>query len=972
MFKRLSILALILFALPVLVFAQNKKQVMKKAPVIMEEPVSGSGNVTEYFYGGSDLTAGPNAATWIAVDTSANAFGGAIGALNPVAYDPSANVVAVVHRGKTTYALGSGELWYNISTDKGATWTRVPAGINAASSQRAGRYPSMAISNPTGGALSTTTALFSWPELNPAAFGWIGYGADQPVGAGTTFAGIFEGANDYSSQVPCWASDNSGWLFWASDVGTTGDARLDVWRTQDFQTIDKYTIPSTVFGDGGNVTMGGVSKNGVQYLGALGTYPDPNPANPIVSGWYPGHLKSTDNGATWTPKVCDFRLIPSLSRFDRLFDYKKGDTFVSYDADINVDANGYVHIVCSVTDTTIDNNTGVNAVVELIETASGWDGKVVFEGLEPNAYLGGPGLGQMGPCPYLAVNKDRDVFGIQWSNSTATSAFADVFFAYRTAAGNWSAPMNLTESPNINNTQHHLAPMLEKTGNNFTAFSMYGYVAGATGPYSDTTLATVVYMAAVPFTVSAAATADVTFKVDMGVQAFKGLFNPATEQVHVSGSFNGWNTTADQMTDPDGDTVYTITKNLTVGDTLTFKFHKGIGDPGYESVANRKYVVPGTSSTYSAWFNNDSTYRILTAVNFNFKCNMEFEIVSGRFNPATDTLSARGSFNGWNDSWKMTPSIGDPNIYEVTKPYNTFNSEVLGYKFAYKSGAVTSWESGGDRQYTVTRGNISSGSAVVPERAFNDLTLATITNFACTIKYTVNMTGAVSGVNGQPFTSVTDVRLCGANAPLKWPGGGWPTADSLLTIKLYDDGTNGDITANDKIWSRDVVFPKYSPLDVEYKYGANWGLPTNTGANDNEGGVGSNHWIKLGPNMISATVQNVWGTMASQTNPHPLVNIVLDVISELPGIPVTYDLAQNFPNPFNPSTSIRFSIPEAGVVTLKIFNLLGEEVATLVNEFKNAGNYNVQFDASKLTSGVYVYRISTGNFTTSKKMMLMK
>lgn len=967
MLKNLSVFLLILLAVPFLVLAQSNRQLVKKAPIIMEEPVS-SPNIPAYSFGSGDMVLKTSVATWIPVDTMANAFGPAIGALNPVAYDPGANVVAVVHRGYSTYAVGSGELWYNISTDRGQTWSRVPAGINTSNPTRLARYPSMAISNPTGGDLSSTIGLFSWPELNPSSFGFVGYGADQPIGAGSTFAGIDQGPPAYSSQVPSWASDNSAWMFWSSDNQT--DASIDIWRTQDFATIEKYTIPGSVWEDFGNATMGGVSHNGIQYLGMLGTYPDPNPASPIASGWYPGYVKSTDNGVTWTSKVCDFRTIPSLSRFDRLFDYKKGDTFVSYDADINVDKFGYVHIVCSVTDTTIDNNTGINAVVELYETASGWDGKVIFEGLEPNAYVGGPGLGQMGPAPYIAFNKDRDVLAVQYSNSTATSPFADVFLAYRSLTGEWSTPINLTESDNINNTQHHLAPTLAQTGNNFTAFSMYGYRTGATGPFTDTTLATTIYMAAVPFTVSAAQTVDVTFAVDMGVQTFKGLFNPATDAVKIAGTFNGWNNGADVMTDPDGDTVYTITKQFNPGENLEFKFIKGASD--WESIDNRTYTVPSVNSTYSAWFNNDSSYVILTPVNFTFSCNMEFEIVSGRFNPATDTLSARGSHNGWSNTWVMAPSISDPNVYEVTKSYNTFAGEVINYKFAYITGSGTNWESGDNRTYTVTGGNISSGQAVVPQRTFNDLTLANVTNAPCTIKFTVNMNGAISGINLQPLDPVTDVRLCGANPPLKWPAGGWPNSDSLLTIKLYDDGTHGDLVAGDKIWSRDVTFPQYSPLDVEYKYGANWGLPTNQGGNDNEGGVGNNHWIHMLPNMLSATVQNVWGTMATQANPHPLVNVVLGVANELPGIPETYALAQNFPNPFNPSTSIRFSIPEAGFVTLKIFSTLGEEVASVLSEYKNAGNYEVNFDASKLTSGVYIYKITSGNFTASKKMMLMK
>ncbi|RJP64325.1 MAG: T9SS C-terminal target domain-containing protein, partial [Ignavibacteriales bacterium] len=88
--------------------------------------------------------------------------------------------------------------------------------------------------------------------------------------------------------------------------------------------------------------------------------------------------------------------------------------------------------------------------------------------------------------------------------------------------------------------------------------------------------------------------------------------------------------------------------------------------------------------------------------------------------------------------------------------------------------------------------------------------------------------------------------------------------------------------------------------------------------------------------------------------------------------PSKFNLAQNYPNPFNPTTKINFSVVENGLVTLKVYNMLGQEVATLVNETLNAGVYNVDFDASQLTSGTYLYEITAGNFSSSKKMLLVK
>lgn len=95
---------------------------------------------------------------------------------------------------------------------------------------------------------------------------------------------------------------------------------------------------------------------------------------------------------------------------------------------------------------------------------------------------------------------------------------------------------------------------------------------------------------------------------------------------------------------------------------------------------------------------------------------------------------------------------------------------------------------------------------------------------------------------------------------------------------------------------------------------------------------------------------------------------------EKKAVPVVreYALGQNYPNPFNPVTNISYSLAKPGIVKMQVFNLLGNEVATIVNEYKNAGNHKISFDASSLPSGVYIYTIQSGGFRNAKKMTLLK
>lgn len=93
---------------------------------------------------------------------------------------------------------------------------------------------------------------------------------------------------------------------------------------------------------------------------------------------------------------------------------------------------------------------------------------------------------------------------------------------------------------------------------------------------------------------------------------------------------------------------------------------------------------------------------------------------------------------------------------------------------------------------------------------------------------------------------------------------------------------------------------------------------------------------------------------------------------ETKGLPFKYHLHQNYPNPFNPETRIQFELPQESAVQLVVFDLLGREVATLVNEFMKAGRYDVTFAATNLASGVYFYRLQAGTFNDVKRLLLLK
>ena len=109
-----------------------------------------------------------------------------------------------------------------------------------------------------------------------------------------------------------------------------------------------------------------------------------------------------------------------------------------------------------------------------------------------------------------------------------------------------------------------------------------------------------------------------------------------------------------------------------------------------------------------------------------------------------------------------------------------------------------------------------------------------------------------------------------------------------------------------------------------------------------------------------------WGNTSAVVN-------VTGIDEELVGLtPERFDLYNNYPNPFNPSTKIRYSISQTAFTTIKIYSILGEEVAALINEIKTPGIYEINFDGTELISGTYFYKLESGNLSQTKKMIILK
>ncbi|MXW63683.1 MAG: T9SS type A sorting domain-containing protein [Bacteroidetes bacterium SB0662_bin_6] len=440
-----------------------------------------------------------------------------------------------------------------------------------------------------------------------------------------------------------------------------------------------------------------------------------------------------------------------------------------------------------------------------------------------------------------------------------------------------------------------------------------------------------------------------------------------------------------------------------------------VGANGWEpdiDGGNRTFVIPEADTTlHWVYFGNtDPITSALVEGSVIFAVDTKpledinvFDLARG------DSLEVRGDFNGWN--------CGDPTLCQLLRVpgSTTFENPVvltlisgaeLSYKFyinfhdanfenafgvtTESQGGGFGWEepitrTGANRLFTFA--GTADQELDPPVQYFNDIADANIIPPGTSVELTmsVDMTSAVDPVTADPFVAGRDSVVVSFNDAIwrftmnlpRTDEDGWrndgrlylldPDGDNVYTATV----TIGGVTRND------IALGTYSGLQYKYQY---INPDAATESSEQGGGFGD-----LGRNRVRYIVPNAdgsWpasftfdtdmyqeeGLLPFEENP-ATVTSVEPVGAELP---TQVTLGANYPNPFNPVTTFEYAIDQAVHVTLKVYDTLGREVATLVDGVQQAANYQVRFDGTGLASGMYLYRLETPGQMLTRRMILMK
>jgi hypothetical protein len=205
-------------------------------------------------------------------------------------------------------------------------------------------------------------------------------------------------------------------------------------------------------------------------------------------------------------------------------------------------------------------------------------------------------------------------------------------------------------------------------------------------------------------------------------------------------------------------------------------------------------------------------------------------------------------------------------------------------------------------------------------------------------------------------------------------------------LAMYVPSVRGNGTPLLRFWTvcRTTAGKAFGNVEATNNFGKSWTQLFSLSAADNaEWTAGNNLWVKKEASLSAfpndtifvrfrLTNSDTTSNFGWLVDDIELMPIATGVAADNATVPLEYSLSQNFPNPFNPTTRIQYSIKERGIVSLTLYDILGKQVATLVHSEQEAGQYRYDLNANQLSSGIYFYRLQAGGFVDTKKLLLVR
>lgn len=409
------------------------------------------------------------------------------------------------------------------------------------------------------------------------------------------------------------------------------------------------------------------------------------------------------------------------------------------------------------------------------------------------------------------------------------------------------------------------------------------------------------------------------------------------------------------------------------------------GNVEWDDGSNKQVILTARDTTirWVYWKGIEPSFETPDTFNVTYQADMKTLVQGGWFQPATDSLFAPGSHN-WGANDVANYMLQD--LFESSKFTVTLEGQIAakGAKYAVKYKASPDWkfvdhgwEGNANRTWTYN-GNKDTTLYYVPNLIGREPALKQ--NVAVTFSVDMNKSGRKDDKGAfKAFNTINYVFVVGswqdADSGMVFTSDFGSSAsqklDSIMTndtvyYRLYDDGvTGGDKTAGDKIYTGTLTAKQGKSCGWLIKFGCFADGITDTSFAEGTDS-GDKHGFNFPDNATTYThpLTFNWVTKDPSTvvfeQPKPGLNVK------------SFSLTQNYPNPFNPTTRFSFTVPEAGRVTIKIFNVLGQEMETIHDAWTNSGTYTVIWDGAKHSSGLYMYNVRVGEKSQSKGMMLLK